>query len=83
MARSGLGFPIPYGGYGQYSMNCCVDDDDLRRWCDAERAMLDDAMAADRALLDDALADELTLLDAFSGMMKPGDITRAARRMTV
>ena len=79
MARSGISCLIPYGGYGQYSMTCSVDDDDLRRWCDAERAMLDDAMAAERAMLD-ALADELTLLDAIGGIVKPGSITRAARR---
>lgn len=59
-----------------------IGDDDLRRLCDAERAMLDDAMAAERAMLD-ALADELTLLDAIGGIVKPGSITRAARRMTV
>ena len=57
------------GGYGQYSMTCSVDDDDLDRWCDAERA-----------LLDDALADERALLDAIGGIVKPGSITRAARR---
>lgn len=75
-------------------MNCSVTDDDLRRWCDAERALLDDAMSADRALLDAVGSAERALLDAAldaaaaelftcCGMMKPGSSTRAARRMTV
>ena len=43
-------------------------DDDLRRWCDADLAMLDALMAADRAYLDGACV-----------MIKPGSTTRAAR----
>lgn len=57
-----------------------IDDDDLRRLCDDERAMLDDALADDRAMLDAHCAAQLALLDAIGGMMKPGSITRAARR---
>jgi len=67
-------------------------DDDLRRWCDAERALLDAALAAELALLDDAMSAERALLDAAlaadvaelstcSGMMKPGSTTRAARHI--
>ena len=83
MARSGISCLIPYGGYGHYSMTCSVDDDDLGRWCDAERAMLDDAMAAERAMLDAHCSAQLALLDAIGGIVKPGSTTRAARRMTV
>ena len=60
-------------------MDGCVDDDDLRRWCDADRAMLDDVMAADRAMLDALMAADRAYLDGACVMIKPGSTTRAAR----
>ncbi|MCG3778816.1 MAG: hypothetical protein JW388_1544 [Nitrospira sp.] len=53
-------------------MHYAYSDDDLRRLCDDERALLD-------AMLD----AEAAALAACGGMMKPGSTTRAARRMTV
>jgi len=44
-------------------MDGCVDDDDLRRWCDADRAMLDALMADDRALMDALMAADRAYLD--------------------
>ena len=75
-------------------MHCAYSDDDLRRLCDDERALLDAMLDADRALLDALMAPERALLDAMldaeaaalaacGGMMKPGSTTRAARHMTV
>ena len=91
---AGCRFPDPVRWYRQYSMNCSVTDDDLRRWCDAERALLDAVLDAELALLDDVVSAERAMLDAAldaaaaelstcGGMMKPGSTTRAARRMTV
>jgi hypothetical protein len=55
-------------------MDGCVDDDDLRRWCDADRAMLDALMAADRALMDALMAADRALLSSCGGMMTPADL---------
>lgn len=73
-------------------MNCSVTDDDLRRWCDAERALLDALLDAELALLDAVGSAERAMLDAMldaaavelstcGGMMKPGSTTRAARHI--
>ena len=40
-----------------------MSDDDLRRWCDADRAMLDALMADDRAMLDALMAADRAYLD--------------------
>ena len=56
-ARSGICCQIPYGGICSIADAMHICDDDLRRWCDADRAMLDALMAADRAHRAMLLAD--------------------------
>ena len=55
--------PDPVRWFLQYSMAALMSDDDLRRWCDADRAMLDALMADDRAMLDALMAADRAYLD--------------------
>ena len=62
-ARSGICYQIPFGGICSIADAMHICDADLRRWCDADRAMLDDVMAADRAMLDALMAADRAYLD--------------------
>ena len=79
-ARSGICCQIPYGGICSIADAMHICDDDLCRWCAADRAMLDALMTGDRAMLDAMLAADAAALAACGGMMTPAHLPDAPGR---
>ena len=79
-ARSGICCQIPYGGICSIADAMHICDDDVRRWCAADRAMLDALMTDDRAMLDAMLAADVAALAACGGMMTPAHLPDAPGR---